>query len=301
MLPHFRQHTGILYGLAAFLWWGLCPIYFKAVDHVPSLEVLAHRVLWSWVLLSLLMVRRKRLDDVRAALATPRVVGLLAVTTLLVALNWFVFIWAVANDRVLEASLGYFINPLVNVLLGLLVLRERLRARQWLSVALAFGGVAILAWQVGSVPAVSLILAGSFGLYGLFRKMLNVGSMAGLTVETLLLAPVAVAALVCWHVTGRLVFAHADTGTDLLLVLSGVVTAVPLVWFAAGARRLTLATLGFLQYTAPTGQFLLAVLAYGEPLGRERLVSFGLIWIALAVFSFDAALVHRRQRQRPLP
>ncbi len=287
---------GVLYGLAAYLAWGLCPIYFKAVAHVPAQEVLAHRVVWSVVLLVILLARRGDLAATLRRAREPRLLVTLAVSTVLVALNWFVFIWAVANDRLLEASLGYFINPLVNVLLGMVFLKERLRALQWVSIALATAGVAAMALRMGGVPTISLILAFSFGFYGLLRKTAPIGGMAGLTVETGMLAPVAVVAFLFWHVQGELVFGHLDRGTDWLLVASGAVTALPLIWFTNAARRLRYTTVGFLQYLAPSGQFLLAVLAYNEPFSSTKLLSFGLIWIALGVFSVDTALAGRRSR-----
>lgn len=289
---------GIAYGLGAYLWWGLCPIYFKSVAHVAPLEVLAHRVVWSLVFLVLLLGYRGRLREATATLRQPRAVLALAASAALVSVNWFVFIWAVTNGQLLQASLGYFINPLVNVLLGMVVLRERLRRWQWASLGLAAVAVVTLGLRVGEIPLISLILAFSFGFYGLIRKTATVGATVGLTIETALLTPIALGALVWWGQTGMLTYAHLDRASDGLLMLSGVVTAVPLVWFAAGARRLRYATMGFLQYVAPSGQFLLAVLAYGEPLSSERLLSFVLIWIALGIYTADAVHNHRPGRSR---
>jgi len=286
--------SGVLYGLAAFVWWGLCPIYFKAVAHVPAREVLAHRIVWSLLLLVVILARRRDLRSAWRAARDRRTLATLSATTVLVAGNWFVFIHAVATGQLLQASLGYFINPLVNVGLGMLFLRERLRPGQWASLALATVGVAVLSARLGGLPAISLVLAFSFGLYGLLRKVTPVGGTVGLAVETALLAPLALAAFAWWDARGTLVFGHLDRRTDLLLAASGVVTALPLVWFANGARRLRYATLGFLQYASPTGQFLLAVLAYREPFSRPQLVSFALIWSALAVFSLDALRAGRR-------
>lgn len=294
-----RSTAGVAFGLAAYLWWGLCPIYFKSVAHVPPAEVLAHRIVWSLILLLLLMWRRGRLAELMQAARQPRVLVALSVSTVLVALNWFVFIWAVSTGQLLQASLGYFINPLVNVLLGVVVLRERLRPWQLLSLALAVGAVVLLGVRQGAVPVISLTLAFSFSLYGLIRKLANVGATAGLTIETALLTPLALGVLVLWNTQGTLVFGHLDRATDGLLALSGVVTAVPLIWFAAGARRLRYATMGFLHYVTPTGQFLLAVLAYGEAFSQARLISFSLIWVALAIYSADAAVALRRGRPRP--
>jgi len=291
-----RSTAGVAFGLAAYLWWGLCPIYFKSVAHVPAAEVLAHRIVWSLILLLLLMWRRGRLAELMQAARQPRVLVALSISTVLVALNWFVFIWAVSTGQLLQASLGYFINPLVNVALGVLVLRERLRRWQLVSLTLAISAVVLLGLRQGEVPVISLTLAFSFSLYGLIRKLASVGATAGLTIETALLTPVALGVLLWWEHQGTLVFAHLGRGTDVLLALSGVVTALPLIWFAAGARRLRYATMGFLHYVTPTGQFLLAVLAYGEAFSRERMLSFGLIWLALAIFSADAAASYRRVR-----
>ena len=287
-MPSDRQSLhGVLYGLAAYLWWGLSPLFFKTLGHVPPGEVLMHRIVWSLVLLTALLGRRGELGTVLHVVRHRRLLVTLTASALLVALNWFLFIWAIANDRVLEASLGYFINPLVNVALGLVLLREKLRRLQWLSLGLATAGVVILGLRLGSVPTVSLALAFSFSLYGLLRKVAPIGGMAGLAVESALLAPVALAMLAWWHGQQVLVFGHLDRGTDLLLAATGLITALPLVWFANAARRLRYATVGFLQYTAPTLQFLLAVLVFGEPFSHVRLLSFVLIWCALGLYSFD--------------
>ncbi len=284
-----RASTGVVYGLAAYLWWGLCPVYFKAVAHVPAGEILAHRVIWSCLLLLLILARRGQLAQVAAAVRDRRLVATLVCSTLLVATNWFTFIWAVAHARLLQASLGYFITPFVNVVLGMIVLRERLRPLQAASLALALVGVVVMGMKVGGLPAVSLILAFSFGFYGLLRKRAAVSGTVGLTVETAMLAPAALGYLVWLGRGDRLVFAHASLATDSLLVAAGVVTALPLVWFANAARRLPLGTLAFLQYLAPSGQFLLAVLAYGEAFSLHEGVSFGFIWAALVLFTVDAA------------
>jgi len=289
-----ETRRGLLYGVGAYLWWGFSPIYFKAVDQVAPDEILAQRIVWSLVLLLGLLARRGTLGEVRAVAARPRLLATLAASTVLVAVNWFTFIWAVTHARILEASLGYFVTPLVNVMLGLVFLRERLRRLQWLSLALAVAGVAVRSTAAGGLPIVSLTLAGSFGLYGLVRKQTPVGGVVGLTVETGLLAPLALGFLIWLETAGRLGFGHAGPGTTVLLAASGLVTAVPLVWFANAARRLRYATVGFLQYLAPTFQFLLAVLAYREPFSTEKLLSFALIWLALGVYTTDAVRSHRR-------
>jgi chloramphenicol-sensitive protein RarD len=276
---------GGLSALAAFGFWGVIPVYIKAVAHVPPPELLAHRTFWSVILLLVLIALGQRWAAMRGALAQRRIWLLLAASTSLLALNWLVFIWAITEGRVLETSLGYYINPLVNVLLGVLVLRERLNPWQGLAVALAAIGVLNLTLQLGSFPWVSLTLAASFGIYGLIRKTIRLNSIEGLFVETALIAPLALGYLIYLAVTGTGAFGGHDRATDILLVLSGVVTAVPLLAFASAARRLQYTTVGFFQYIAPTGHFLLAVFVYDETFTAAHLVTFALIWTALAIFT----------------
>lgn len=287
--------VGLAYGVAAYLWWGFVVFYFKAVAHVPPLEVLAHRVVWSVVLLAALLGVRGRWREGLSALRDRRSLLALCFTTLLIAGNWFTFIWAVSHDRVVEASLGYYINPLVNVLLGFVFLKERLRRAQWIAVGLATVAVVLLSVRVGSVPVISLVLAFSFGLYGLLRKTMRVDGLVGLTVETTLLLPVAVGYLVWMERGDALVFGHGSWSTQALLIAAGAVTALPLLWFANAARRLDLATVGLLQYIAPSFQFASAVLVFGEPFGLVQLLSFALIWCALALYTTDSI---RRARHR---
>lgn len=288
---------GLAYGLAAYTAWALVVVYFKAVAHVPALEVLAHRVVWSTVLLFGLLAWRRQWPSMRAVWRRPRVLRTLAATTLLIGANWFVFIWAVGHGRVLQSSLGYYINPLVNVLLGVVFLRERLGRLERASVLLAAAGVVYLTVSYGQLPWVALTLALSFGLYGLLRKTVQAGPLVGLAIETTLLTPAALAYLAYTAVVGANAFAAGSAMTDLLLILAGIITAVPLLWFANAARRLRLATVGLLQYVAPTGQFLLAVLVFGEPFGRHHLIAFACIWTALVLYS-AAAL---RTRAVPAP
>jgi len=287
--PRDRESTlGVIYGLAAFVWWGVCPLYFKAVAHVAPDEVLAHRVLWSLLLLLVLLKLRGRLPMLRQALTHGPTARTLALTSALISVNWFVFIWAVGRGFLLEASLGYFINPLVNVLLGFVFLGERLRRLQTVSVILAALAVTWLTLRVGRVPVIALTLAFSFGFYGLLRKTVRADGMTGLTAETLLLAPFAAAWLLHLEARDALAFVHRDLRTDLLLPAAGVVTALPLVWYANAARRLRYATVGFLQYAAPSLQFLLAVVAFGEPFTRTHLAAFACIWTALGLYSWDS-------------
>lgn len=265
---------GVLFGIAAYGWWGFVAIYFKAVRHVAPLEILAHRIVWSVVVLVVIVTALRRWPALIRVAADRRAVRLLFLSTFLVAANWYVFIWAVTHDHLVDASLGYFINPLVNVLLGFVVLRERLRLLEWVSVALAAVAVTWLAVGAGIFPWISLTVAITFGLYGLVRKIAAVPSIEGLTIETAILFPIA---------AGYLIYRGANV--DLLLVASGPVTALPLIWFAAAVQRLRLATMGLLQYLSPTIQFALAVMVYDEPFGTQRLIAFTLIWCAIAIYS----------------
>jgi len=277
----------VIYGASAFMWWGFAPLYFKAVGAAMPTEVLAHRIIWSCLFLLVLLKVRGRFVDFRAMLRDRRTLLILSGTTLLITVNWLLFIWAIANARLLEASLGYFINPLVNVLLGFVIFRERLRPRQVVAVALAAAGVAWMALGGVGVPLISITLAVSFGLYGMLRRIVPVSGMVGLTAETLLLLPWAVLWLGILEKRGELAFGHGGPLLTVLLGSAGWITALPLIWFTEGAKRLRYATLGFLLYLAPTFQFLLAVVAFGEPFTRQHAVSFGFIWAALALYSFD--------------
>lgn len=279
----------MIYAFSAYLLWGFFPLYFKGVAHVPSLEVLAHRIAWSLVTLVFLLTATKGWNKVRAALAHRKTLITLCATTTLISTNWFVFIYAVAHDEVLQSSFGYFINPLVSVLLGFLFLGERLRRLQLVSLAFAFAGVLILFLHHGGPPWISLVLAITFALYGLLRKVVPVDSLTGLSVETLLFFPAASGYLIFLGVTGKGAFPSETLKDNILLPFAGVITAVPLLWFSAAARRLRLATIGFMQYITPTMHFLLAVLAFGEPFNRTHLASFACIWAGLALYSYDAA------------
>jgi chloramphenicol-sensitive protein RarD len=292
-----HEHVrGALYAVLAYGAWGLVPLYWRVVRHVPGLEMVAHRVVWSVPVLWALVLLRGQRGAVGEALRDPRHRRLLGVTALLVAANWLTFIWAIQTDRVLEASLGYFVNPLVNVLLGTLVLGERLRRLQAVAVLVAAIGVLWLAIAMGTLPWISLALAITFGLYGLLRKQAGVGALPGLAAETVLLAPAALTGFAVLAGRGEAVFLHGTFEDALWIAASGVVTALPLLWFANAARRLRYVTLGFFQYLAPTGQFLLSVLAFGEPFTPAHAVAFPLIWIALVLYGVDSA---RGARARP--
>ncbi|TVR83593.1 MAG: EamA family transporter RarD [Rhodospirillales bacterium] len=284
-LPPTAAGSGFLLALGAFAIWGLFPLYFKALSSVPAVEVLAHRVVWSVVFTGLLLTAWRHWRRVAVALADRRVLASLAASAAVITVNWGVFIWAVAANRVLEASLGYYINPLVSVALGVVVLRERLRGLQWAAVAMATAAVAYEVVGLGRVPWISLTLAVSFGLYGLIRKTAAVDPLTGLFVETLIVSPVALGYLLLLGATGTGAFATGSGATTGLLALAGVVTALPLLLFVAGARRIRLSSLGLLQYLVPTLHFLLAVAVFGEALTPDRLVTFVGIWIALALYS----------------
>lgn len=284
-----EKRKGVAYGLSAFLSWGLIPLYFKIVADVPALEVLAHRILWSLVFLLIIIVWRGRWSPFLKLFKDWKTLAILSGTTVFIAANWLVFIWAVFHDRLWEASLGYFINPLVSVTMGVIFLRERLRKGQVFAVVLAGVGVTYLAVGNGSLPWVAIVLALSFGSYGLLRKIAKPDAIMGLTVETVILAPLAVGWLVWNAGNDTLAFIFAGWEKSLWLLAAGPLTALPLLWFTEGARRLRLATLGFLQYLAPSMQFLLAVLVFGEPFGKVKAISFGLIWAALLLYSIDTA------------
>ena len=284
--------NGLPYAISAYLIWGFVPVYFKLLNHVPPIAIVAQRILWSIPLLLVIMGLRKQLNEY-AAIFRHRVHlrNLLASATL-IAINWLIYIWAVSTDHILAASLGYYLNPLVNVLLGRLFLGERLRPLQMAAVAVAAIGVAILIGDALDTLWVSVSLAFSFGLYGLIRKVTPVGSVPGLAIETTLLAPLALGAVFWYSQAGTGGFGD-DLTTSGLLILAGVITAVPLLMFATAARRMSYASLGFVQYIAPSIAFLLGVYAYGEPLSTTKLACFVLIWTSIAIFCADAIKTYR--------
>lgn len=290
--PRRAARLGALYGIGAYVSWGLLPLFLKLLVGVPAFQIVAHRILWSLLLLVLLVTVLRCWRAIRAAVSVPRTMLMLTASAALIAVNWTVYIWAVLHGHVVEASLGYFINPLVNVALGVVALRERLRPWQGVAVAIAAAGVFALALSGGSALWISLLLALSFGLYGLIRKVVAVDALAGLTIETALLAPVALAVLMVATAQGTAAFGHG-AHLNMLLMLAGVVTAVPLLMFAAAARRMRYATLGLFQYLAPTLQFLEAVLLFGEPLRPVHLVTFACIWTGCALYAADLARTPR--------
>ncbi len=284
---------GVLLAASAFFIWGLSPIYWKALVSVPAFEILMHRMIWSFVFLAPLVLLRGHLDDFLKAMSSGRTLLILMGTTVIVGGNWFLFIWAINSGHILQTSLGYYINPLVNVLLGVVFLKERLRRLQLVAVGLAAVGVFYLTLSYGQFPWVSLALAFSFGFYGLIRKVVPVGPLVGLTVETLLLSVPATAYLIYIDHAGHGAFLNAGTPITLLLMGAALVTGLPLLLFTMGTKLLRLATVGFLQYIAPSCTFLLAVFIYREPLVPAQLFTFGLIWTALAIYSYDSVRQYR--------
>lgn len=278
----------------AYVVWGLYPLYLKHLSHVPALEVVVHRSFWSLALLLAVLAWQRRFEWLRDVRRSPRQWRMSLGSALLLSGNWLVYVWAITHDRVLDSSLGYFINPLVNVALGYAVLNERPRPAQWAAVALAAAGVLWLTIAAGRLPWVSLALGFSFALYGLMRKTAPLGALEGLTLETLLLSPLVLPAM-AWLVLGQHgAFARGDTATDLLLMMSGPLTAIPLLLFGIGARRITLASLGLLQYLSPSIQFMLGVFLYHEPFDPTRSVGFVLIWVALVLYSAESLWRYRR-------
>ena len=282
------MNPGFFYAFGAFTIWGLFPLYFRLIQQVAPFEVVLQRSLWSLVFLGLLLTTLKRWAWLKQVLSEPRKLPLFAFSALLLACNWMVYVYAIQSHQVVEASLGYFINPLVNVLLGVLVLREKLSRVKWLAVALAAAGVAWLTWQLGRLPWIALALACSFGVYGLVRKTSALGALEGLALETLLLSPVVLPVLLWWTATQGGAWAHGDLGTSAWLALSGPLSALPLLLFAMAARRLPLATVGLVQYWSPTIQLLLGIWVFHEPFNQARLLGFGCIWAALALVSAEA-------------
>lgn len=292
-----QTRQGVMLALAAYFIWGIAPAYFKLISFVPADEILTHRVIWSFFFMVALISIGRQWPQMKLLLRAPKKIALLGLSAVLIGGNWLLFIWSVNNNHMLEASLGYFINPLVNVLLGMLFLGERFRRMQWLAVLLAATGVLVQLWTFGSLPVIALGLAFSFAFYGLVRKKIAVDARTGMLIETLWLLPVAA----IW------LFGMADSPTshmtnnpwslNLLLIAAGVVTTIPLLCFTGAATRLRLSTLGFFQYIGPTLMFLLAVTFYGEVPGTDKMVTFAFIWAALALFIADAIYTQRRTRR----
>jgi chloramphenicol-sensitive protein RarD len=294
---HSAERVGIAAALGAYILWGLAPIYFKQLQSVAAMELIAHRIIWGIPLLAGFLWLRDRAAFLPRMRLPLRTIGILLISGLLVAFNWLIFVWAVINDQILATSLGYFIGPLVNFFLGFLFLKERLTPLQTGGVLIAASGTVYLGWFLGTPPWISLALAFSFGTYGLIRKMLDVGPMVGLLWETLLLALPAVAYLSWSSSEGTLSFSQGALKIDVLLMLAGLVTVLPLVWFNVAARALRLSTVGFFQYIAPSLTFLLSVFVYGEAFTQGHAVAFSCIWFALGLISIENLIRSRRTRK----
>ncbi|MGR6806968.1 EamA family transporter RarD [Sphaerotilus natans] len=291
------MRAGILQAAAAYVIWGLFPLYFRLLQGVGALEVLGHRIVWSLLFLVGVLGVRRQWSWLRPALADRAVMRRFIASALLIAANWFIYIWAVSQGRVVESSLGYFISPLVNVLTGWLVLKERLRPAQWLAVALAAAGVVWLTLTQGAAPWIALALAASFASYGLLRKTASLGALEGLTLETILLGPLAAAGLLWAVAQGQDSLTQVPLHQQMLLLAAGPLTAIPLLLFASGARRIPLSLLGMLQYIGPTLQLALGVWVFGEPFAGGRAQGFMIIWAACAIFSAELLWRHRKERR----
>jgi chloramphenicol-sensitive protein RarD len=288
-------NRGVWYALAAYVLWGLLPVYWKALQAVPARQILAHRILWSFVFLALLVRARGAWSPLAAAARSRRTMLVYAGAAVVLGVNWLTYIWAVNAGQIVDTSLGYYINPLFTVGLGVVVLRERLRPLQWVAVALAALSVVYLTMAHGSLPWVALVLAGSFGIYGLVKELAPLGALPGLTLETALLVPLALVYLGVLELGGHSAFGHGRPVTSVLLGMAGVVTALPLLLFATAARQASLATMGILQYVSPTCGLLLGVAVYHEPFARARQWAFGIIWLALALYWVEGVRHRRRQ------
>ena len=288
--------SGVLYASSAFLIWGLSPMYWKVLHFIPAFEIIMHRVIWSFLFLVILLIFQHHWDEFMTALRNRRTILTLVPTTVVLGLNWYIYIWAVNNDHILQASLGYYINPLVNVLLGVVFLRERLRTMQTVALILAGIGVLCLTVHYGKFPWIALTLAFAFGFYGLIRKVAPISSLVGLSVEMLFLSVPALSYIVFLDRKGTGALFHVSAKIDFFLMGAALLTAVPLLLFTLGTRRLNLSTVGFLQYIAPTCMFLLGVFLYNEPLSRAHVWTFVLIWTALCIYSTDSARYYRQNR-----
>lgn len=278
------MNKGILYGIGAYITWGFFPIYWKFLHQVPALQVIGHRIGWSFIVLIVVILVTKQWQDFRAAAFNARTIGMYAAAGVLLSINWLVYVWGVNTGFIVETSLGYFINPLLSVLMGVLFLRERLRSAQWIPVILAALGVVYLTFVYGRLPWIALSLAFSFGIYGLVKKLAPLGSLYGLTLETAIVFPIALIYLGFVQVNGTGAFLHDGAQVDFLLAGAGIVTTIPLLMFASATKRIPLTMLGILQYIAPTLQFLIGVFIYKEPFDRSHLIGFGIVWVALIVF-----------------
>ena len=287
------MNKGILNGLAAYALWGFFPIYWKFLHQVPALQVIGHRISWSFVLLIVIIFATRQWKDFRTAALTPKVIGIYSIAAVLLTVNWLVYVWGVNAGFIVETSLGYFINPLLSVLLGVIFLRERLRPTQWIPVGIAALGVIYLTVIYGRLPWIALSLAFSFGFYGFVKKLAPLGSLYGLTLETGIVFPIALIYLLIVELNGTGAFAHEGTSITLLLIGAGAVTTIPLLMFASAAREIPLTVVGLLQYIAPTIQFLIGIFIYREPFDQSHLIGFGIVWVALIIFWVENLRAYR--------
>ncbi|WP_269532537.1 EamA family transporter RarD [Chitinimonas sp. BJYL2] len=290
------MRTGIIYAASAYFIWGLLPLYLKALSEVPAAEILMHRMIWSLCFLLVVLAVRRQWQWLKPALGDPNVMWRFIASATVLSINWFLYIWAVNSGRVVDASLGYFINPLVNVMFGYFLLKERLRLSQWSAIAVAAIGVLWLTVQAGQLPWIGLMLAASFGTYGLLRKTAPLGALEGLSLETLLLTPFALAYIGWLASQGQSGFMNGSSLTQALLIAAGPITAIPLLLFAAGARRIPMTLLGLLQYIGPTLQMGLGVFLWHEPFSQTKFIGFALIWSALAIYTLEGLWFNRQQR-----
>lgn len=287
--------AGIWYALGAYVLWGLFPIYWKWLHDVPAIQLIGHRIGWSFILLVIIIIVTGQWKKLRSTL-TRRVLGIYLIAGILLSINWLIFVWGINTEHVVETSLGYFINPLLSILLGLIFLKERLRPLQWVPIGLATCGVIYLTWTYGFLPWIALSLAFTFGFYGLVKKTSPLGSLYGLTLETGLVFIPALGYLIYAESVGLGAFGHAGLTSDLLMIGAGVVTTIPLLMFASATKRIPLTMVGIIQYVTPTLQFLLGVLVYKEPFTKTNLIGFSLVWIALIVFWVEGVLANRARK-----
>jgi chloramphenicol-sensitive protein RarD len=283
-------HKGILYAFGAYLIWGLFPIYWKLIKHVPAIQLIGHRIIWSFILLAIVIFAKRKWLELCTQAANRKTICIYFIAAVLVGANWFLYVWAVNSGYIVEASLGYFINPLLSVLLGLVFLRERLRRFQWVAIGLAAAGVLYLTVDYGHLPWISLGLAFTFGFYGLVKKIAPLSPLNGLTLETGILFLPALIFLGYQDWLGRGAFLHTGVISDFLMAGAGIMTTIPLLLFVSAARRIPLTTIGILHYITPTCQFLLGVLVYGEAFGGTRAIGFGIVWVALIIFGVEGFL-----------
>ena len=293
------MNKGILYGVGAYALWGLFPIYWKFLHDVPALQVLGHRIGWSFIFLTVYIIVSGRWKDFRSVAVNCKTIGAYTIAAILLSLNWLIYVWGVNAGFIVETSLGYFINPLLSVLLGVVFLRERLRPMQWVPVGLAAVGVTYLTFVYGRLAWIALSLAFSFGFYGFVKKLSPLGSLYGLTLETGIVFPVAVIYLIVMQAGVSGAFLHNGTAVDVLLVGSGIVTTIPLLMFASAAKQIPLTLVGLLQYIAPTIQFLIGVFVYKESFDFAHFIGFSIVWVALIIFAVESYLANRRIQAIP--